>query len=263
MGPTFCARPPRGLVHMGGGSFSQPVGNHDTARLRRPTDRSAHRVGRAWFNVPSVGKKLLRVVHLRAFSFYLVFFGPTAGRSIAQEFTKEFLARMSAMQLLLPSRPKVTLICHGDDAWQSSMELAKTVLSRTRPSTSSAPITEMDCRRNGWGRFYRRSGGLHQRILRASLCVRHIAQAKGGWMCPAAKSRGHSQSCEAHTLTLETTSSSFSSLPSSLSSPWCSSFVERTLSRNRLAQKAYHASGAKYPQRLQHTQVIGSTYLKR
>jgi len=126
---------------MGGGSFPQPVGNHDTARLRRPSDRSAHRVGRAWFNVPSVGKKLLRVVLARLFVL-LSFLRVIDCSRVYQG----FLARMSAMQLLRPSRPKVTLICHGDDASQSPMELAKTVLSRTRPSTSSAAITEMDCR---------------------------------------------------------------------------------------------------------------------
>lgn len=90
--------------------------NSERPFLFRPT---SHRVGHAWFNVPSVGKKLLRNVHLRAFSFFLAFFEPNAVGSISRDFTNAFLARMSAMQLLRPSRPKVTLICDGGDAWQS------------------------------------------------------------------------------------------------------------------------------------------------
>ena len=35
--------------------------------------------------------------------------------------------------------------------------------------------------------YSNRRSGLHLRILPASPCVKHIAQAKGGWMCPAAK----------------------------------------------------------------------------
>ena len=103
--------------------------------------------------------------------------------------------------------------------------------------------------------------GLHQRIVPASLCMRHIAQAKGGWMCPAAKSRRHTQSCDAHTPKLEITSSSSSFLPSSLSLPWCSSFGERSSSQKEPIRTKSVPRVRGNPQRLQHTQVIGIRYL--
>lgn len=93
--------------------------------LFRPT---SHRVGHAWFDVPGVGKKLLRSVHLRSFSFFLAFFEKDAGASIAQDFAKEFLARTSAMRLLRSSRSKVTLICDGCDAWQSFNDARENML---------------------------------------------------------------------------------------------------------------------------------------
>lgn len=84
--------------------------------LFRPTD---HRVGHAWFDVPGVGRKLLRAVHLRAFSFYLAFYKPSGDSAAVQAFSAAFLKLKPEAVLLRPSRPTVTLVCDGEDAWAS------------------------------------------------------------------------------------------------------------------------------------------------
>jgi hypothetical protein len=116
-----------------------PVLISDSATLQKDGSKSsflfrptAHRVGHAWFNVPGVGKKLLRAVHLRAFSFFLAFFEKDEAHSAHQDFMNEFLTRMSAMQLLRPSRPNVTLICNGCDAWQSFSNARENILITDR-----------------------------------------------------------------------------------------------------------------------------------
>jgi hypothetical protein len=78
-----------------------------------------NRVGFLYFQVPEVGSKVLRAVHLRSYSFYLAFFEPSAKASIAADFAKEFLAKIRATVLLLASRQKTDLVCDGQDAWKS------------------------------------------------------------------------------------------------------------------------------------------------
>lgn len=78
-----------------------------------------HRVGHVWFDVPGVGRKLLRAVHLRAFSFYLAFYKPGGNSETAQTFSTTFLGLMPKAVLLRPSQPKIALICDGQDAWTS------------------------------------------------------------------------------------------------------------------------------------------------
>jgi hypothetical protein len=84
--------------------------------LFRPAD---HRVGHMWFNVPGLGRKLLRAVLLRAFSFYLAFYEPAGSSAIAKAFETAFLNCMPHAVLLRPSLPSVSLICDGQDAWAS------------------------------------------------------------------------------------------------------------------------------------------------
>lgn len=78
-----------------------------------------HRLGLVYFDAPGVGRKVLRAVHLRSYSFYLAFFDPGAKASVAADFTTEFLARSPGTVLLLASRSRVDLVCDGMDAWRS------------------------------------------------------------------------------------------------------------------------------------------------
>ena len=78
-----------------------------------------NRVGLVWFDVPGVGRKLLRVVHLRSYSFFLAFFKLNEKAAVAAQFAKEFQSHMPATKLLLASRRYVDLVCDGADAWFS------------------------------------------------------------------------------------------------------------------------------------------------
>jgi len=76
-------------------------------------------VGLVAFSVEGVGRKVLRAVHLRSFSFFLAFFDPKGKSAVVRDFSKTFLEQMSAMVLLSASRTYVDLVCDGADAWQS------------------------------------------------------------------------------------------------------------------------------------------------
>jgi len=78
-----------------------------------------NRVGLVAFSVEGVGRKVLRAVHLRSFSFFLAFFDPKGKSAVVRDFSKTFLEQMSAMVLLSASRTYVDLVCDGADAWQS------------------------------------------------------------------------------------------------------------------------------------------------
>ena len=80
---------------------------------------SGHRVGHMWFNLHGVGRKVLRAVHLRAFSFYLAFYRPQGDSATMRQFTTAFLASMKSTVLLRPSRPRLSMYCNGSDAWES------------------------------------------------------------------------------------------------------------------------------------------------
>ena len=88
----------------------------DAPALWEPQD---NRVGLAHFEVAGVGRKVLRAIHLRSYSFFLAFFEPCANAAAAGEFTKEFLARMPGTVLLQASRQWSNLVCNGGDAWHS------------------------------------------------------------------------------------------------------------------------------------------------
>ena len=81
-----------------------------------------HRVGHMWFTREGIGKKMLRTVHLRSFSFYLAFWQPKERREEIDIFTKTFLEDMPAAVLLRASRNRETLICDGMNAWDSISE---------------------------------------------------------------------------------------------------------------------------------------------
>jgi hypothetical protein len=78
-----------------------------------------NRVGQLAFIAEGVGRKVLRAVHLRSFSFFLAFFDPKEKWAVTSHFSKAFLERMSAMVLLSASRTYADLVCDGMDAWQS------------------------------------------------------------------------------------------------------------------------------------------------
>ena len=78
-----------------------------------------NRVGLVAFNAEGVGRKVLRGVHLRSFSFFLAFFDPKGKSTVISDFSETFLGRMSAMVLLSTSRTYADLVCDGVDAWQS------------------------------------------------------------------------------------------------------------------------------------------------
>jgi hypothetical protein len=78
-----------------------------------------HRVGNLWFTPQGIGKKMLRAVHLRSFSFYLAFWQPNECREETEVFTKTFLERVQASVLLRAARNRETLICDGMSAWDS------------------------------------------------------------------------------------------------------------------------------------------------
>jgi hypothetical protein len=78
-----------------------------------------NRVGHMWFTAHGVGKKLLRAVHLRSYSFYLAFFEPEETSSVLLGFSNEFLSRMAETVLLRPSIGIAELVCNGTDAWVS------------------------------------------------------------------------------------------------------------------------------------------------
>jgi hypothetical protein len=63
--------------------------------------------------MPSVGRKIVRAVHLRSCSFFLAFFKPGEKSATLKHFAETFLRMMSASELLVPSR------CDGMDAWKS------------------------------------------------------------------------------------------------------------------------------------------------
>lgn len=78
-----------------------------------------NRVGHIVFSVPGQGRKVLRAVHLRSYSFLLAFFSPDERAATHQDFANVFQSMMPGAVLLLASRQRANLICNGIDAWDS------------------------------------------------------------------------------------------------------------------------------------------------
>jgi hypothetical protein len=89
---------------------------HDAPPFWRPED---NRLGFMHFAVPGVGRKVLRVIHLRSYTFYLAFFEPGSARATVREFARVFQANMPEAVLLAPSRQGVEVKCNRLDAWAS------------------------------------------------------------------------------------------------------------------------------------------------
>lgn len=88
----------------------------DAPLIWEPQD---NRCGHVDFNIPGVGRKIIRVVHLRSYVFYLAFFEPREKSATLNHFADTFLSMMSASKLLLPSRSRIELVCNGINAWKS------------------------------------------------------------------------------------------------------------------------------------------------
>jgi hypothetical protein len=93
-----------------------PAVKRDGPVLWEPT---LNRVGQVLFRVPGVGKKLLRMVGIRSFIFYLAFYDPNDSRSAHDDFADVFVNSLPEVMLLRPSKPTVTLVCDGTGAWAS------------------------------------------------------------------------------------------------------------------------------------------------
>jgi hypothetical protein len=89
---------------------------HECPALWEPQD---NRVGLFHFEVSGIGRKILRAIHLRSYSFFIAFFKSGEKRSVVKEFAENFISGMLASVLLAPSRPEVDLVCNGADAWLS------------------------------------------------------------------------------------------------------------------------------------------------
>lgn len=78
-----------------------------------------HRVGHALFRVPNIGQKILRVVHLRSFSFLMAFWPPAGGKTEQNDFESIITSKMKGLKLLHANKQNVTLECCGLGAWKS------------------------------------------------------------------------------------------------------------------------------------------------
>ncbi|MBY3167397.1 hypothetical protein [Rhizobium laguerreae] len=85
-------------------------------RLFEPT---SNRVGFMNFTVPGVGRKVMRTVHIRSYSFFLAFFEPKETSAVRTDFDSQFLAEIPNAVRLRPSSSAVSLVCDGWSAWDS------------------------------------------------------------------------------------------------------------------------------------------------
>jgi hypothetical protein len=87
-----------------------------------------HRIGHRLFEA-AVGQKLLRAVHLRAYSFLLAFFKPGEKATVRDDFCQHFLNHHPHAALLRASRKSVELVCDGLSAWENWEGCRETVFS--------------------------------------------------------------------------------------------------------------------------------------
>ncbi len=84
--------------------------------LFEPTN---NRVGFMDFTVPAVGRKIVRTVHMRSYSFFLAFFEPKETAAVRRDFDNQFLSEIPNAVRLRPSITSVNLVCDGWSAWDS------------------------------------------------------------------------------------------------------------------------------------------------
>jgi hypothetical protein len=105
-------------------SYPQEVPEADLAPhagSERPIifESTINRAGHVFFRVPGVGQKVLRAVHLRAFSFVLAFFHPGERRETMMDFERVFTQHRRSTVRLRPDQRRVELVCDGIGAWDS------------------------------------------------------------------------------------------------------------------------------------------------
>ncbi len=91
------------------------------ASSERPiiVEPTINRAGHVFFRVPGVGQKVLRAVHLQAFSFFLAFYQPGERSGVRIDFERVFTQHMRSTVRLRPDQPRVDLLCDGIGAWES------------------------------------------------------------------------------------------------------------------------------------------------
>jgi hypothetical protein len=77
----------------------------------------ANRMGHQWFKC-ALGEKLLRTVHLRAFSFSVAFFDPVAQQDLRKLTTAAYLGKRRKAVWLRPEAGRIYVKC-GLNAWES------------------------------------------------------------------------------------------------------------------------------------------------
>lgn len=78
-----------------------------------------NRVGHVYYIAENIGKKILRAVYLRSYTFYLAFWEPGKGQAEQIDFTSVLTRDLPGTILLRPSQPKVVLECNSIGAWDS------------------------------------------------------------------------------------------------------------------------------------------------
>jgi hypothetical protein len=95
-----------------------PAEIHERPYVLEP---SVNRLGHMLFRAEGIGEKILRAIHLRAFTFYVAFFKLGERRHVMDYFSDVFVRSLSEVTLLRPSINRVSLVCNGIDAWTSFM----------------------------------------------------------------------------------------------------------------------------------------------
>jgi len=78
-----------------------------------------NRIGHMYFEVPGIGKKILRAIHIRSFTFLIAFWEPGRGRAEQKDFESVFVSNTPGVKLLRPSKDKERLVCNGKGALSS------------------------------------------------------------------------------------------------------------------------------------------------
>lgn len=78
-----------------------------------------NRVGFLMYESMDGRRKILRAVHLRAFSFFVAFFDPKNGSKSQSGFLRVFTSECPEAQFVRPGTSMLTMHCTGPDAWSS------------------------------------------------------------------------------------------------------------------------------------------------
>jgi hypothetical protein len=78
-----------------------------------------NRVGFGYYVAHGIGKKLMRTVHLRSYTFFLAFWQPGRGQAEQYDFANILTHHLNGTVLLRLGRPRVFLECTGIGAWDS------------------------------------------------------------------------------------------------------------------------------------------------